>query len=90
MFRFSQSVVSFSCKRGLAIALGAGLSLFTISPAQAAAFRLSWTGQILGYSAEGNFRYDDTQTRKILQDGFSDEPNGIDLGKKITLLDAAG
>ncbi len=98
------------------------------SPAQAATFQLSWTGQILGYRAEGSFSYDetkdydngivrkddlesfdiaffdpegnlikefidnhltypnfnfnfDTTTGTILQDGFFDEPNGIDLGE---------
>ncbi len=31
------------------------------SPAQAATFQLSWTGQILGYGAEGSFSYDETK-----------------------------
>lgn len=100
------------------------------SPAQAVTFKLSWTGQILGYRAEGSFSYDetkdyengivrkddlesfdiaffdpegnlikefidnhltyanfnfnfDTTTRTILQDGFYDEPNGIDIGEYV-------
>ena len=98
------------------------------SPAQAVTFQLSWTGQILGYRAEGSFSYDETQdydngivrkdnlesfdiaffdpegnlikefidnhltypdfnfnfdtkTATILQDGFFNEPNGIDIGE---------
>ena len=70
MSSFGKSIVSLTGKTGgamvlrtgSAIAVGATLSLLTINPAQAATFRLSWTGQILGYSAEGRFRYDDTQT----------------------------
>ncbi|ERT06824.1 hypothetical protein M595_3203 [Lyngbya aestuarii BL J] len=105
-----------------------GLGVLNIAPAQAATFRLSWTGQVLGYQAEGLFSYNetqvdesgivrrddlesfniafydpeenliqefidnhltysgfnfnfDTQTGKILQEGFSDEPNGIDIGE---------
>ncbi|MEM9907965.1 MAG: PEP-CTERM sorting domain-containing protein [Cyanobacteria bacterium P01_D01_bin.44] len=119
------------------IAIGTALSLFTLAPAQAATFRLSWMGQILGYSAEGQFSYDDaqtyengivrgedleafdiafydpqgsliqefednhltyagfnfnfdTQTGEILQDGFFDEPNGIDIGEYTVLFDEAG
>ncbi len=100
------------------------------SPAQAVTFQLSWTGQILGYRAEGSFSYDetkdydngivrkdnlesfdiaffdpegnlikefidnhltypdfnfnfDTKTATILQDGFFDEPNGIDIGEYV-------
>lgn len=91
-------------------------------------FQTNWTGQILGYRAEGAFSYDenqtyadgivrrddltdfdisfydpagdliktfednhltydgfnfnfDTRTREILQDGYADEPNGIDIGE---------
>ncbi|NEP03497.1 MAG: PEP-CTERM sorting domain-containing protein [Okeania sp. SIO2G4] len=105
------------------------------SPAQAVTFQLSWTGQILGYRAEGSFSYDetkdydngivrkddlesfdiaffdpegnliqefidnhltypdfnfnfDTTTGTILQDGFFDEPNGIDIGEYV-LIDPA-
>ncbi|MEL6333153.1 MAG: PEP-CTERM sorting domain-containing protein [Cyanobacteria bacterium J06626_26] len=49
-------------RTGSAIAIATTLSLCTLTPAQAATFRLSWTGQILGYSAEGQFSYDDAQT----------------------------
>lgn len=132
-----KSVISSVYRKGFAIAIGAALSLFTLTPAQAASFRLSWTGQILGYSAEGRFRYDDaqtyengivrgddlemfditfydpqgnlikafednhltypgfnfnfdTQTGEILQDGFFDQPNGIDIGEYTVLFDEAG
>ena len=132
----NKSVISSVYRKGSAIAIGAALSLFTLAPAQAATFRLSWTGQILGYSAEGRFRYDDTQTYEngivrgkdleafdiafydpqgdlikafednhltypgfnfnfdtqtgeILQDGFFDEPNGIDIGEYTVLFDEA-
>ncbi|MBE7382264.1 MAG: PEP-CTERM sorting domain-containing protein [Leptolyngbya sp. SIO1E4] len=124
-------------KRGFVIAVGATLSLLIINPAQAATFRIEWTGQILGYSAEGRFSYDDTQafedgivrgddldafdiafydpqgnlieefednhltysgfnfnfdtqTGEILQDGFFNEPNGIDIGEYTVLFDEAG
>ncbi|MEL6470523.1 MAG: PEP-CTERM sorting domain-containing protein [Cyanobacteria bacterium J06623_4] len=100
-------------------------------------FQTEWTGQILGYRAEGNFSYDegqtyadgivrrddltdfdisfydptgsliktfednhltydgfnfnfDTRTQEILQDGFFDEPNGIDIGEYIPVFDDAG
>ncbi|MEO0490169.1 MAG: PEP-CTERM sorting domain-containing protein, partial [Cyanobacteria bacterium J06659_2] len=62
MLSLEKSVGSLIHKRGFAIAIGATLGLFTINPVQAATFRISWTGQILGYSAEGRFSYDDTQT----------------------------
>ena len=62
MFSFGRSIISLTHKKGGAIAIGAALSLCTLAPAQAATFRISWTGQILGYSAEGSFRYDDAQT----------------------------
>lgn len=128
MLSVENSVASLVRKRGLAVAIGATLSLLTINPAQAATFRISWTGQTLGYSAEGRLSYDDTQTyedgivrgddleafdiafydpqgivikefednhltypgfnfnfdtqtQEILQDGFFDEPNGIDIGE---------
>ena len=133
----NKSVISSVYRKGFAIAIGTALSLFTLAPAQAATFRLAWTGQILGYSAEGRFRYDDaqtyengivrgedlevfdiafydpqgnlikafednhlthpgfnfnfdTQTGEILQDGFFDEPNGIDIGEYTVLFDEAG
>ncbi|MEL6131705.1 MAG: PEP-CTERM sorting domain-containing protein, partial [Cyanobacteria bacterium J06628_4] len=65
MSSFDKSIVSLAGKMGgamvlrtgSAIAIGAALSLG--APAQAVTFRLSWTGQILGYSAEGQFSYDD-------------------------------
>ena len=68
MSSFGQSMVSLTGKAagamvlrtGSVIAIGAVLSLG--APAQAATFSLSWTGQILGYSAEGQFSYDDAQT----------------------------
>ncbi|NEQ96805.1 MAG: PEP-CTERM sorting domain-containing protein [Cyanothece sp. SIO2G6] len=145
MSSFGKSIVSLVSKAGGAmaksilptIAIGTALSLYTPAPAQAAAFRLSWTGQILGYSAEGRFSYDDartyedgivrgndldsfdiaffdpqgqliqefednhltysgfnfnfdTQTGEILQDGFFNEPNGIDIGEYTVLFDEAG
>ncbi|WP_413160547.1 hypothetical protein ACL6C3_18715 [Capilliphycus salinus ALCB114379] len=118
------------------ITLG-GLGVLNIAPAQAATFRLSWTGQVLGYQAEGLFSYNetqvdesgivrrddlesfniafydpegnliqefidnhltysqfnfnfDTQTGKILQEGFSDEPNGIDIGEYNPIFDDEG
>ncbi|MGD1854970.1 MAG: PEP-CTERM sorting domain-containing protein [Leptolyngbyaceae cyanobacterium] len=135
MSSFGKSIVSLTGKTGIAIAIGTALSLGT--PAQAVTFRLSWTGQILGYSAEGQFSYDDnqtyedgivrgddleafdvafydpqgsliqefednhltysgfnfnfdTQTGEILQDGFFNEPNGIDIGEYTVLFDEAG
>ena len=143
MSSFGQSMVSLTGKAsgamvlrtGSVIAIGAVLSLG--APAQAATFSLSWTGQILGYSAEGQFSYDDvqtyedgivrgddleafdiafydpqgnliqafednhltysgfnfnfdTQTGEILQDGFFNEPNGIDIGEYTVLFDEAG
>ena len=119
------------------IVVGSVVSLLAMDPAQAVTFRLSWTGQILGYSAEGVFSYDetqnyldgivrsddlesfdiaffdpegnliqefvdnhltytgfnfnfDTQTHEILQDGFFDEPNGIDIGEYTPLFNDAG
>lgn len=104
------------------------MSLGLAQSASAITFRTEWTGQILGYKAEGAFSYDedqaysegivrrddltdfdisfydpagtliktfednhltyegfnfnfDTRTRKILQDGYSDQPNGIDIGE---------
>jgi hypothetical protein len=137
MFSFGKSIIALTHKKGGAIAVGTTLSLLTINPAQAATFQISWTGQILGYSAEGRFSYDDTQTFEngivrgddldafdiaffdpqgnlieefednhltypefnfnfdtktgvILQDGFFDEPNGIDIGEYTVLLDDAG
>lgn len=38
-----------------------GLGLILPEDAEAVTFRLSWTGQTLGYSAEGSFSYDETQ-----------------------------
>ncbi|MBE9140660.1 PEP-CTERM sorting domain-containing protein [Nodosilinea sp. LEGE 07088] len=145
MSSFGQSIVSLTGKTGVAmaesvlrtIAVGTTLSLCILAPAQAATFQISWTGQILGYSAEGRFSYDDTQTYEsgivrgddldafdiaffdpqgnliqefednhltyagfnfnfdtqtgeILQDGFFDEPNGIDIGEYTPLFDDAG
>lgn len=137
MSSLETSFISLMRKGSFALAIGAALSLLTINPVQAATFRLSWTGQILGYSAEGRFRYDDTQTyengivrgdaleafdiafydpqgnliqafednhltysgfnfnfdtqtREILQDGFFDEPNGIDIGEYTVLFNDAG
>ncbi|MEL6555477.1 MAG: PEP-CTERM sorting domain-containing protein [Cyanobacteria bacterium J06621_11] len=113
------------------------MSLGLAQSASAITFRTDWTGQILGYSAEGTFSYDedqaysdgivrrddltdfdisfydptgsliktfednhltydgfnfnfDTRTREIVQDGFFDEPNGIDIGEYIPVLDDAG
>ncbi|MEM1243162.1 MAG: PEP-CTERM sorting domain-containing protein, partial [Cyanobacteria bacterium P01_H01_bin.26] len=135
MSSFGKSIVSLTGKTGVAIAIGTALSLG--APAQAVTFNLSWTGQILGYSAEGEFSYDDaqtyedgivrgddleafdiafydpqggliqefednhltysgfnfnfdTQTGEILQDGFFDDPNGIDIGEYTVLFDEAG
>ncbi len=145
MLSLGKSIIALAHKKGSAmvfwtgsaIAVGTTLSLLTINPAQAATFRISWTGQILGYSAEGQFSYDDTQTfengivrgddldafdiaffdpqgnlieefednhltypefnfnfdtqtGEILQDGFFDEPNGIDIGEYTPLFDDAG
>lgn len=107
-----------------------GSLIFLADSAQAITFNLSWTGQILGYQAEGSFSYDetqdydngivrkddlesfdiafsdpegnlikefidnhltypdfnfnfDTETGTILQDGFFNEPNGIDIGEYV-------
>ncbi len=137
MSSLDKAVVSLIDRRGFAIAIGATLSLLTLNPAQAATFRIAWTGQILGYSAEGRFSYADTQTYEdgivrgddldafdiaffdpqgnlieefednhltypgfnfnfdtqtgeILQEGFFDEPNGIDIGEFTVLFDEAG
>ncbi|MEO0852596.1 MAG: PEP-CTERM sorting domain-containing protein [Cyanobacteria bacterium J06648_11] len=137
MFSFDKSIASLARTMGSAIAIGTALSLCVMAPAQAASFRISWTGQILGYSAEGRFSFDeaqtypdgivrggdldtfdisffdpqggliktfennhltypdfnfnfDTQTGAIVQDGFFNEPNGIDLGEYTVLFDADG
>ncbi|MEL6263911.1 MAG: PEP-CTERM sorting domain-containing protein [Cyanobacteria bacterium J06627_28] len=113
------------------------MSLGLAQAASAVTFRTEWTGQILGYSAEGAFSYDESQTyadgivrrddltdfdisfydptgdliktfednhltydgfnfnfdtraQEILQDGFFDEPNGIDIGEYIPVFDDAG
>lgn len=137
MFSFGKSIAFLARTMGSAISIGTALSLCALAPAQAATFRISWTGQILGYGAEGRFSFDeaqtyqdgvvrgddletfdisffnpqggliktfednhltyagfnfnfDTQTGEILQDGFFDEPNGIDLGEYAVLFDADG
>lgn len=41
-----------------AIGLAAGIGLTSVAPAKAATFDLSWTGQTLGYTAEGQFSFD--------------------------------
>ena len=73
----SQSVRS-PTKRG-AIAVGTAPSPCTLAPVQAATFRISWTGQILGYNAEGRFRYEDAQTYE----------NGIVRGDDLEAFDIA-
>ncbi|MEM1370242.1 MAG: 2OG-Fe(II) oxygenase family protein [Cyanobacteria bacterium P01_H01_bin.15] len=137
MLNFVQLIISPAHNRRGAIAFTAVLSLCHLAPAQAATFRISWTGQILGYSAEGEFRYDDsktyengivrgddldkfdvafydpqgnliqafkdnhlnypgfnfnfdTQTNEILQDGFFNEPNGVDIGEYTVLFNEEG
>ena len=122
-----------AAKGCVSLGIGVALSLGLAQSASAVTFRTEWTGQILGYRAEGAFSYDegqtyldgivrrddltdfdisfydpmgsliktfednhltydrfnfnfDTRTQKILQDGFSDEPNGIDIGE-FTILD---
>ncbi|NJK39169.1 MAG: PEP-CTERM sorting domain-containing protein [Oscillatoriales cyanobacterium RM2_1_1] len=137
MFSFGKLIISLTYKKIGVIAVGTTLSLCSVTPAQAATFDISWTGQILGYSAEGRFSYDDaqtfadgvvrgddleafdiaffdpqgnliqvfednhltypgfnfnfdTQTGEILQDGFFNEPNGIDIGEYTVLFDEAG
>ena len=125
MFDFRQSIALS--------AFGALSSLFfSANSAQAITFKLSWTGQILGYQAEGSFSYDETQdyengivrkddlesfdiafldpegnlikefidnhltypdfnfnfdttTGTILQDGYFDEQNGIDIGENVLI-----
>lgn len=119
------------------VAVGIGLTLGLAQSALAVTFRTDWTGQILGYRAEGAFSYDqtqsytdsivrrddltdfdisffdpdnnliktfednhlnysgfnfnfDTRTQEILQEGFSDESNGIDIGEFTSPLDEAG
>ena len=42
--------------------VGVALSLGLAQSASAITFRTEWTGQILGYSAAGNFSYDEGQT----------------------------
>ena len=112
--------------RCVSAGVGIALSLGLVQPAAAITFRTDWTGQILGYRAEGAFSYDenqtyadgivrrndltdfdisfydpagdliktfednyltydgfnfnfDTRTREILQDGYADAPNGIEV-----------
>ena len=124
-------------RRYVPVAVGISLALGLAQSASAVTFRTEWTGQILGYRAEGTFSYDetqnytdgivrkdgltdfdisffdpgnsliktfednhltysnfnfnfDTQTQEILQDGFFDEPNGIDIGEYTPLFDDAG
>ena len=79
MLGLERSVGSLIHKKGFAIAVGTTLSLGILAPAQAATFRISWTGQILGYSAEGRFSYDDTQTYE----------NGIVRGDDLEAFDIA-
>ena len=125
--------IASRCAAGIGVALSLGMA----QAASAITFRTEWTGQILGYSAEGAFSYDDDQTfadgivrrddltdfdisfydpagsliktfednhltydgfnfnfdtrsREILQDGFFNEPNGIDIGEYIPVLNDAG
>ncbi|MEM8779731.1 MAG: PEP-CTERM sorting domain-containing protein [Cyanobacteria bacterium P01_G01_bin.49] len=123
----------FNFRQSITVSVFGALSsivFWTESPAQAVTFQLSWTGQILGYQAEGSFSYDetkdydngivrkdnlesfdieffdpegnlikefidnhltypdfnfnfDTETGIILQDGFFNEPNGIDIGEYV-------
>ncbi|MEM6434080.1 MAG: PEP-CTERM sorting domain-containing protein [Cyanobacteria bacterium P01_D01_bin.115] len=85
MLSFGKLIIALTDKKGgavvlrtgSAIAVGTALSLGTLAPAQAATFRLSWTGQILGYSAEGQFSYDDAQTYE----------NGIVRGDDLDAFD---
>ncbi|MEM6426479.1 MAG: PEP-CTERM sorting domain-containing protein [Cyanobacteria bacterium P01_D01_bin.128] len=79
MSSLERSVDFLSHRKGVAIAIGAALGLCTVNPAQAATFNISWTGQILGYSAEGRFSYDDTQTYE----------NGIVRGDDLDAFDIA-
>ena len=123
--------------RCVALGVGVALSLGLAQSASAITFRTEWTGQILGYSAEGDFSYDesqtyvdgivrrddltdfdisfydptgsliktfednhltydrfnfnfDTRTHEILQDGFANEPNGIDIGELTVPVEPAG
>ena len=54
------------------------------------------TGSLLQTFEDNHLTYDafnfnfDTRTQEILQDGFFDEPNGIDIGEYIPVLDDAG
>ena len=43
------------------------VGLISDNPAQAVTFRLDWTGQTEGYTADGTFSYDETQ---ITSDGI--------------------
>ncbi|MEM0981536.1 MAG: PEP-CTERM sorting domain-containing protein, partial [Cyanobacteria bacterium P01_H01_bin.58] len=87
MLSFGKSIIAIAHKKGSAmaepvlrsIAVGTALSLCILAPARAATFDISWTGQILGYSAEGRFSYDDTQT-------FA---NGIVRGDDLETFDIA-
>ena len=79
MLSLGKSIIALAHKKGGAIAVGTVLSLCILTPAQAATFRISWTGQILGYSAEGQFSYDDTQTYE----------NGIVRGDDFEAFDIA-
>ena len=54
----------FDFRQSIALSVFGALSslvFWTESPAQAVTFQLSWTGQILGYQAEGSFSYDETK-----------------------------
>ena len=46
-------------RRGIAVVAGTVTSLVVAVPVQSATFELSWTGQTLGYTAEGLFSFDD-------------------------------
>ncbi len=50
---------SLTTKGGVAVAAGAVIGLAAGSSVKAATFDLSWTGQTLGYTAEGRFSFDD-------------------------------
>ena len=59
----------FDFRQSIALSVFGALSSLVFwaeSPAQAVTFQLSWTGQILGYQAEGSFSYDETQDPKIM------------------------
>ncbi|WP_107667016.1 PEP-CTERM sorting domain-containing protein [Cyanothece sp. BG0011] len=54
----------FDCRQSIKVSVfGVVTSLvfWAENPAQAVTFQLSWTGQILGYRAEGSFSYDETK-----------------------------